>query len=298
MKLVLLFAILAHACQVAFAAPATQPATTTSVYHAYWLTETAPHGEYVDLLISKEPIPRLAEVLPDASATVVTTYAKDSIWNRDGHPFRPVESFKMVDDAKQMASMNGKEYRLETAPLRDVVALLEKPNGTLPVHRIRPPLAGAEDSTKQLLARLKDQLSAEAVNASPVVVELHLTHAKANDGSPCVEPSLTIRNSGAEPLLVQQLTNRQAIMFFVTDELGNVVAPQLRGKSDPAFEEVELRPGTEMKHTFETLDFVTGSAWMGYDLKMGETYRVVALYRPSGIKGPGFCSKEETLALK
>ena len=108
---------------------------------------------------------------------------------------------------------------------------------------------------------------------------------------------MTIKNTGAEQFLVQQTTNRQAVVFFVTDELGNVVAPQLRGKSDPAFEELELRPGTEMKHTFENIDFVTGSAWMGYDLKTGETYRVVALYRPNGKSGPGFCSKEETLVL-
>ena len=162
-------------------------------------------------------------------------------------------------------------------------------------------LAAAVVITTVLVGVTVDGTSIKAGTPVPadakLVVQLTLTHARANDGTPCIEPSLAVTNAGAETLLVQKPTNRQAVVFFVTDEMGNVVAPQLRGKSDPAFEEQELRPGTEMKHTFENLGFVTGSAWMGYDLKTGGTYRVVALYRPSGKSGPGFCSNEETLVL-
>jgi hypothetical protein len=129
---------------------------------------------------------------------------------------------------------------------------------------------------------------------SKLSVELSLSSTNAA----AVSPALAIKNAGSDALLVQQPTNRQAIVFLVTDAMGNVVAPVMRGKADPGFDESELRPGADLKHTFDNLDFVTGSAWMGYDLKRGQTYHVVALYRPSGIAGPGFCSHEETVTVK
>jgi hypothetical protein len=125
-----------------------------------------------------------------------------------------------------------------------------------------------------------------------VAVELSLDSVKAQDGTPVVSASLTIRNMGNASIVVQRPTNRQTVVFFVSDARGNLVAPMLRGKSDPAFGEVELQAGKELTQSFEKLEFVTGTALMGYDLKAGEKYRVVALYRPNGMSGPGFCSKE------
>ena len=72
----------------------------------------------------------------------------------------------------------------------------------------------------------------------------------------------------------------------------------MRGKADPAFRDAELRPGAELKHKFERLEFVTGTAWCGYDLTAGRTYRVVAVYRPAGPDGPGFCSDERSVTVK
>jgi len=131
-----------------------------------------------------------------------------------------------------------------------------------------------------------------------IVVELALTPVTAADGTQQVAATLTVKNTGDGPLLVQRPENRKAILFYVSDSRGNIVAPELRGKADPAFQELELRPGAEMQATFETLNFITGTAWFGYDLKGGATYHVVAVYRPSGIDGPGFCSQEEVIALK
>ena len=31
---------------------------------------------------------------------------------------------------------------------------------------------------------------------------------------------------------------------------------------------------------------------MGYDLKSGQSYRILAVYRPAGSDGPGVCSNE------
>jgi hypothetical protein len=158
MKFIALFAILAGTCMV-LAAPATRPATQPSTYYAYWLTQTDPnHREYIDLLIAREPIQQVAAKAPlKGLANVVTTYAKDSIWNADRHPFRCAEWITFLDRETNLIRLNGTEYRYSTASIKDVVALLEKPEGTLPVHRIWPPLAGAEEFTRELLGKLKSQ---------------------------------------------------------------------------------------------------------------------------------------------
>jgi len=144
--------------------PATQART---VFRAYWLTSSEP-DEYVVLLISKEPIQRLSgtkldptTALPDAISIVATTYAKDSIWNVDQRPFKMVDSVKSVDPDKKEIVLSDKRYGYAPASLRDVIALLEKPDGTIPIHRIHRPLAGAEVFANELLGKLKDQLKDE-----------------------------------------------------------------------------------------------------------------------------------------
>jgi hypothetical protein len=71
----------------------------------------------------------------------------------------------------------------------------------------------------------------------------------------------------------------------------------MRGKADPAFETMSLAPGATHTASLANLDFVTGSAWAGYDLKRGGSYRVIAVYRPAGKDGPGFCSDEVRLKI-
>lgn len=130
-------------------------------YFTYWLTRFD-SNEYVDLLIAKQPVESFSrfkfdtqESLFDAEAIIVTTYAKDSIWNTDFKPFKQVVSIKKVDASKQLVVLNQKKYQYSIASLREVINLLENPEGTIAIHRILSPTAGAEDFIPQLLLKLK-----------------------------------------------------------------------------------------------------------------------------------------------
>ena len=118
-----------------------------------------------------------------------------------------------------------------------------------------------------------------------------------------VSGELVIKSHSDAALVIQDPHNRLVLAFLVFDPLGNPVAPVLRGKADPGFDTHTLSPRAnythEIKdtHGFKGLDFVTGSAWLGYDLIPGKVYRVVAIYRPAGPHGPGFASQETILEI-
>ncbi len=141
---------------------ASQPAIQPVNCYAYWLSADD-LGEYVDLLISNQPIQKLPQItldttkpIGDAAAVVVRTYSKDSIWNVDRRPFKHVEAVGSVDAGKQRVVLNGREYRYAPVPLRDILALLERPEGKMPVHRINAPLAGAEDDRWRHIGRVQE----------------------------------------------------------------------------------------------------------------------------------------------
>ena len=96
-------------------------------------------------------------------------------------------------------------------------------------------------------------------------------------------------------MTIQDATNRLVLAFLVFDALGNPVAPQGTGKTDPAFATRTLGARGTYTHPLDTLDFVTGSIQQSYTFKRGQTYRVIAVYRSAGPNGPGFTSQEVTL---
>ena len=130
-----------------------------------------------------------------------------------------------------------------------------------------------------------------------VETQLSLTASIDGEGQPKVEGTLTVINSGKAPVTVQRPTNRLAMAFLVFDSLGNPVTPSFRGKSDPAFDTKLLDPKATYTHAIDGLDFVTGSALVGYDLKRGQQYRVIAVYRPAGPNGPGFATRETSVQI-
>ena len=150
-------------------------------YHAYWLTRQppAPGGEYLELLVSRLPIDRLVAEsvglefvfnkapdrqppLLDALALTIATYEKDSVWNGDGVPLKALRSIRDFRPKERAVSVNGKTYRYEECPLADVVRLLERPEGTKPIHRIHAPLGGYEQTARALRLLLREQLRADA----------------------------------------------------------------------------------------------------------------------------------------
>jgi hypothetical protein len=128
-------------------------------------------------------------------------------------------------------------------------------------------------------------------------VQLSLSATIGTNSAMKISGDLLVKNPSAAPLTIQNPRNRLALAFLVFDPLGNPVALVFRGKADPGFDRHTLSPRASYAHHFEGLDFVTGSAWLSYDLSPGKTYKVVAVYRPAGPSGPGFASQEVSLEL-
>ena len=103
---------------------------------------------------------------------------------------------------------------------------------------------------------------------------------------------LEIRNDSRQDLMLQELSNRSVLAFLVMDEQGNVLPPSGCGAIvDPAGLAFLLPSNTAHTHRFRDLEFLTGRMQV-YVLERGTRYRVVAVYRPGGPNGPGFCSNE------
>jgi hypothetical protein len=60
------------------------------------------------------------------------------------------------------------DRRYEDCPLPDVVRLLERPEGTMPIHRLHDPLAGCEQTAKALRLLLREQLATDKETEKPV----------------------------------------------------------------------------------------------------------------------------------
>ncbi|HEV8608101.1 MAG TPA: hypothetical protein VGQ99_22385 [Tepidisphaeraceae bacterium] len=108
---------------------------------------------------------------------------------------------------------------------------------------------------------------------------------------------LHIWNTWKTELHLQHPSNRRALSFFITDDLGNAVAPVGRAKVDPAFRELTIAVGEQYIYELPDFEFLTGSALFGFDLQPGRTYSVIAVYRPDK-DAPGISSPEKTFATR
>jgi len=104
--------------------------------------------------------------------------------------------------------------------------------------------------------------------------------------------NLTITNVSSKFLQAASPFARNAVAFLVSDEYGNIVMPEGVAKVDPPSMTINLPVKKSSSFKFNNLKFVTGTAMYDYRFKSGKTYRVVAIYRPAGLNGPGFSSNE------
>ena len=147
-------------------APASVRAAGTNEYQAFWLTRNEKGNEYVDLVLSHHPLSGLVGAsstdtnVLDSDAVVVTTYAKDSVWNMDRHPCKALRQVNTVNDGEVMIA--GQFFTWTKADMKDVVRLLENPEGKIAIHRIYAASAGQEDDIKELAARIRKQIKDEA----------------------------------------------------------------------------------------------------------------------------------------
>jgi hypothetical protein len=104
-----------------------------------------------------------------------------------------------------------------------------------------------------------------------------------------------ISNTSKQQLKLQHPGNRRAISFFISDHLGNTVAPVGRAKVDPPTLEITIAAGQRYTHELTDFEYLTGSALFGFDLKPASDYRVIAVYRPQK-DAPGIASAEKAFS--
>ena len=145
------------------AMPARSEGAGSGSYEAYWLTNKA-HGEYAKLVLTRRPLsdlptfsPSTNQPISDCDAVIATTYARDSIWNVDQKPFKPLAGVEKVESNSIV--IGGETFACTQASLADVLRLLRNPMGTIQIHRIYGPLSGQEEPVRILAERLERQLA-------------------------------------------------------------------------------------------------------------------------------------------
>lgn len=132
-------------------------------YDACWLSSQA-LGEYEKLVLTRKPLaelPGLAlttnQAVLDCDAIIVTTYARDSIWkNAEEKSFIPLTGVEMV--GTNSIVIKGEKFACTNANLEDVLRLLRKPMGRIPIHRIYGVSAQVEP-IRTLALRLERQIN-------------------------------------------------------------------------------------------------------------------------------------------
>ena len=107
--------------------------------HAYYLfLAGAPQGCedcYVPLLITRQTLDEVAASGSDRAVVLITTYERDSIWKVERDvPLAAVD----VSTGERIVRLRGRRYRWQEIAPAEVLRLLEKPEGTIPIHRVVP----------------------------------------------------------------------------------------------------------------------------------------------------------------
>jgi hypothetical protein len=104
--------------------------------HAYYLfLSDAPKGCercYVPLLISQPSLEEIAQGREAQHCVFIYTYERNSIWEiRGAAPVDP----SVIETQPRIIHVNGRSYRYQEVPPTEVLKLLEKPYGTIPISR-------------------------------------------------------------------------------------------------------------------------------------------------------------------
>ena len=127
-------------------------------------------------------------------------------------------------------------------------------------------------------------------------IEIYFSVKTSSNGM--IAPTIRITNITTTPIIIAAPDARLSIAFIVLDSLGNLVLPTGRAKADPKTQSIGIEPHKSIEYKWDKLEFVSGSALFGYDLVPGNTYRILAIYRPNGPQGDGICSREIIVTVK
>jgi len=90
---------------------------------------------YVPLLLTDRALEDIASSEGDRRIVLITTYERDSIWKLERGLALATGD---VSVAERIVRLRGRRYRYQEIAPAEVLRLLEKPNGTIPIHRITP----------------------------------------------------------------------------------------------------------------------------------------------------------------
>jgi len=111
-------------------------ASRPSYRHAYYLFQTGVVAGcedcYVPLLITQTPLDEIAKQKENADCVWITTYERDSIWQMNGTV--SVEPGN-IEAPRRVLHFNGHSYRYQEITAGEVLKLLEKPHGAIPISR-------------------------------------------------------------------------------------------------------------------------------------------------------------------
>jgi hypothetical protein len=112
------------------------PADRITYKHAYYLflsgVPSACEACYVPLLVSQHSLEEIAQGREEQHCVFVYTFERNSIWEIRGA--MPVDA-GAIETQPRIIHVNGKSYRYQEISPSEVLKLLEKPEGTIPISR-------------------------------------------------------------------------------------------------------------------------------------------------------------------
>jgi len=117
-------------------APAAEAAASLHAYYLF-LAGAPPSCEdcYVPLLVVPHTLEDVAASGRDPTIVLITTYERDSIWKVErGVSLAAAD----VSAGERIVRLRGRRYRYQEIAPGEVLRLLEKPEGTIPIHRAMP----------------------------------------------------------------------------------------------------------------------------------------------------------------
>ena len=118
------------------AVSAPNPAGRIAYKHAYYLflssVPNACEACYVPLLVSQNSLEEIAQGRETQHCVFVYTFERNSIWEIRGA--MPVDA-DAIETQPRIIHANGKSYRYQEISASEVLELLEKTNGTIPISR-------------------------------------------------------------------------------------------------------------------------------------------------------------------
>ena len=124
--------------------------------HGYYLfLAQAPNGCEdcnIPLLVTQARLEDLAREKRDEQAIVITTYERDSIV---GPPRGVVISAAALLPQKRRVTLLDRRYRYQEVSASEVLSLLERPGGVIPISRVPSMRVPSTDELKDLIARFR-----------------------------------------------------------------------------------------------------------------------------------------------